>query len=320
MFVWTIVASVVLTIAAFLAGQSRAAGMRMSGGVALHSLPSYHGMFLAAGAISGAIVAAIAAALVIGAQSIVMPVAAVVGAAIVAGVLYPRINGEFRARNSFERFILLRLDCLFRRCRSHDQSASSSPCCSRPSSFSREVSPLSFIVRHCNGRRPPTPASFGFIPLLVGTLLITTHRHHCRRSAWPCSRPSTWPNTPDRNCAVLCQAACLKCSPACRPWCWASSPHSPWRRSSATLGRIAFGLDRRLRIGAGGGPRHGHDDRAADFLACRTTSSTPCLSRCVTALTRWAPRSRKPSSASCCLRHFRASSRLSFWQSRAPCG
>ncbi len=172
MFVWTIVASVVLTIAAFLAGQSRAAGMRMSSGVALHSLPSYHGMFLAAGAISGAIVAAIAAALVIGAQSIVMPVAAVVGAAIVAGVLYPRINGEFRARNSFERFILFVLIA----CSGVAVLTTIGIVFSvlfETIIFFREVSPLSFLFG-TQWSPTSTPASFGFIPLLVGTFLITT--------------------------------------------------------------------------------------------------------------------------------------------------
>ena len=172
MFVWTIVASVVLTIAAFLAGQSRAAGMRMSSGVALHSLPSYHGMFLAAGAISGAIVAAIATALVIGAQSIVMPVAAVVGAAIVAGVLYPRINGEFRARNSFERFILFVLIA----CSGVAVLTTIGIVFSvlfETIIFFREVSPLSFLFG-TQWSPTSTPASFGFIPLLVGTFLITT--------------------------------------------------------------------------------------------------------------------------------------------------
>ena len=171
MFVWTIVAGAALTIAAFLAGQSRAAGMRLSGGVALHSLPSYHGMFLAAGAISGAIVAAIAAALIIGSQSLAMPIAAAAGAVLVAGFLYPRISGEFRARNSFERFILFVLiacsgvailttigivfSVLF-----------------ESIVFFREVSPLSFLF---GTQWSPTaePASFGFIPLLAGTLLIT---------------------------------------------------------------------------------------------------------------------------------------------------
>jgi phosphate transport system permease protein len=171
MFVWTIVASIALTIAAFIAGQSRAAGMRMSGGIALHSLPSYHGMFLAAGAVSGAIVAAIAAALVFGSQSIVMPIAAAAAAASAAAVLYPRINADFRARNSFERFILFVLiacsgvailttigivfSVLF-----------------ETIIFFREVSPLSFLFG-TQWSPTSTPASFGFIPLLVGTLLIT---------------------------------------------------------------------------------------------------------------------------------------------------
>lgn len=171
MFVWTIAASLALTMLAFLAGQSRAASMRLSGATPLHSLPSYHGMLLAAGSISGAVIAAIATALVAGSQSIAMPIAAAAGSLAIAGLLYPRIHPDFRARNRFERFVLVMLiacsgvavlitvgiifSVLF-----------------ESIVFFREISPLSFLFGS-QWSPTSTPPSFGFIPLLIGTLLIT---------------------------------------------------------------------------------------------------------------------------------------------------
>ncbi len=171
MFVWTIVAGLALTIAAFLAGQSRAAGMRLSGGAALHSLPSYHGMYLGAAALSGAILAAILAALVLGSQSAALPVSAAAGAAIAAAALYSGIKPDFRARNMFERFVLgvliacsgvailttvgIVFSVLF-----------------ESIIFFREISVVSFLFG-TQWSPTSTPASFGFLPLLVGTFLIT---------------------------------------------------------------------------------------------------------------------------------------------------
>ncbi len=171
MFVWTIFAGLALTIAAFFAGQSRAAGMRMAGGVALHSLPAYHGMYLGAAALSGALIAAILGALIFGSQSAVLPVSAAAGAAIAAAALYARIKPEFRARNIFERFLLgvlvtcsgvailttvgIVFSVLF-----------------ESIVFFREVPVFSFLFG-TQWSPTSTPASFGFIPLLVGTFLIT---------------------------------------------------------------------------------------------------------------------------------------------------
>lgn len=172
MFLWTVLVSVGLAIAAFLAGKSRASAVKVAGGPSLHSLPSYHGLYVAAGAITGAVVLAILSSLIFGPQSIATPVAAAVGAVASVAVLYPRITAELRARNLFERFVLavliacsavavlttigIVLSVLF-----------------ETLIFFRQVSPFSFLF---GTQWSPTaePASFGFIPLLAGTLLITT--------------------------------------------------------------------------------------------------------------------------------------------------
>ena len=171
MLVWTVLVCAVTVITAFLAGQSRAAGMRLSGGVAFHSLPAYHGMFLAAGALSGAIVGAIAAATIFGTQSFITPLAAAAGAGLSAAALYPRISPKFRARNKFEQFVLAVLIA----CSGVAVLTTIGIVFSvlfEAIIFFREISPLSFLF---GTQWSPTssPAAFGFIPLLVGTLLIT---------------------------------------------------------------------------------------------------------------------------------------------------
>ncbi len=171
MFVWTVLVCAVLAIAAYFAGQSRAAGLRLAGGSLLHSLPSYHGMFIAAGAFTGAVVLALASALAFGTQSIVTPIAAAAGAAASVAVLYPRISAQFRARNLFERFVLAVLIA----CSAVAVLTTVGIVFSvlfESIIFFREISPFSFLF---GTQWSPTaePASFGFIPLLVGTLLIT---------------------------------------------------------------------------------------------------------------------------------------------------
>jgi phosphate transport system permease protein len=171
MIVWTVLIVALLAGSAFLAGRARAAALRVAGGPMLHSLPSYHGLYLASAALSAAVLAAAIASLAAGSQPIVTPIAAAIAGTACIAALYSRITETFRARNIFERFVLGALvacsgvailtaagivfSVLFESLR-----------------FFREVSPFAFLF---GTQWSPTsePASFGFIPLLVGTLLIT---------------------------------------------------------------------------------------------------------------------------------------------------
>ncbi|MBC8037201.1 MAG: phosphate ABC transporter permease subunit PstC [Rhizobiales bacterium] len=171
MIVWTILAVALITGSAFMLGQSRARGMRVAGGPMLHSLPAYHGFYLAAGALSAAVLAAVIAAYAAGLQSFAVPLAASLAGAAATLALIPRISVIFRARNAFERFVMaLLLACsgvavlatvgivfsvLFESLR-----------------FFSEVPVTSFLFGTVWA---PTsePPSFGIIPLVVGTLLIT---------------------------------------------------------------------------------------------------------------------------------------------------
>ena len=85
MFLWTVLLIVLMSAIAYVAGRSRATGLVVADGPRLHSLPSYHGLLVAAGAMAGGLALAILSALVLGTQSVVTPAAAVVGAHVQAG-------------------------------------------------------------------------------------------------------------------------------------------------------------------------------------------------------------------------------------------
>jgi phosphate transport system permease protein len=155
-----------LVSGAFILGRSRAAAL-MSGS-SLHSLPSYHGMLLA-------LVGLLTALIVLAAGQRFIPqyipwisLAAGLGA---VGYFYQKISPDYRARNLFERIVLWILaacamfailvtigivfSVLFEALR-----------------FFKEISPLHFLT---SLQWSPTsdPASFGIVPLVAGTLLIT---------------------------------------------------------------------------------------------------------------------------------------------------
>ena len=171
MFVWTLLLCVALVVVAYFAGQTRASSLKLSGGGIMHSLPGYHGLYLASGAISGAVLGAILSSMAFGTQSIAVPIAAALAAAAAAAALYARISGTFRARNVFERFVLAVLIA----CSGAAILTTIGIVFSvlfETIVFFREVSPIEFLFGS-QWSPTSTPPSFGFIPLLVGTFLIT---------------------------------------------------------------------------------------------------------------------------------------------------
>ena len=171
MFLWTVLLIVLMSAIAYVAGRSRATGLVVADGPRLHSLPSYHGLLVAAGAMLGGLALAILSALVLGTQSIVTPAAAVIGAAIAAVPLYSRSSADFRARNAFERVVLVVLVA----CSAVAVLTTIGIVFSvlfETMIFFRSVSPIEFLFGS-HWSPTGTPASFGLIPLLVGTLLIT---------------------------------------------------------------------------------------------------------------------------------------------------
>jgi phosphate transport system permease protein len=171
MTAWTLLIVAALTGTGFIAGLARARRLRLAGGGAFHSLPAYHGLTLAAAAIAASLFAAAIVAIAMGSASIAMPaVAALAGMAAIAA-LYPRIEPRFRARNLFERFVLAVLAA----CSGVAILTTVGIVFSvlfESLIFFAEVPVFEFLF---GTQWSPTadPPSFGFIPLLTGTLLIT---------------------------------------------------------------------------------------------------------------------------------------------------
>lgn len=171
MLLWTLLIILALAAAAYFAGCARAERLALAGSGTWHSRPVYHGLYVAAGAISSAVLAAAATAMGFGAQSPLVPAAAAIAGGAAAVGFSWQIEAPFRARNRFERFVMATL------------IAGSAVAVLTTAGivmsvlfetllFFREVPPLAFLFG-LQWAPTATPPSFGFIPLLAGTLLVT---------------------------------------------------------------------------------------------------------------------------------------------------
>jgi len=171
MAAWTLIIIAVLTVAGYIVGRTRAQALVQGGTTSLHSLPSYHGLLLASMGFAAAALAALVVSLVGSPNTLLMPAAAsLLGSAAIAAT-YPRISGSFRARNRFESLVKVVLIA----CSAVAILTTIGIVFSvlfESIAFFREVSPFEFLFG-THWAPTSTPASFGFIPLLVGTLLIT---------------------------------------------------------------------------------------------------------------------------------------------------
>lgn len=157
-----------IALIGYFAGRSKAIAVAQGNLADSHSLPVYHGAYVSLFAlVAGGVVYALA-------SIASLPYAAyfaLFAALAAAAFAYTKITTQFRSRNTVEKIVLAFLtmcsgfailttigivfSVLFEALR-----------------FFSQVSPISFIA---GIQWSPTsdPASFGFIPLLVGTLLIT---------------------------------------------------------------------------------------------------------------------------------------------------
>jgi phosphate transport system permease protein len=166
MLVFTL-ALAVLVGGSFVLGRTRAAALQR-GPEFIHSLPTYHGLLLAL--VGLLVTVAIVAA---GYRYLPGTIAWIAFAAGAASVLafYVKITPDFRARNTFERIVLWILAA----CAAFAILVTAGIVFSvalESILFFREVSPFDFLTG-THWAPTATPGSFGFIPLLVGTLLIT---------------------------------------------------------------------------------------------------------------------------------------------------
>lgn len=171
MTAWTLLIIAALTAIGFFVGQARAQGLGNAGTASLHSLPAYHGLLMASMALAAAGITTLVVALVAGSDSMIMPAAAALLGTAAIAASYRLITKDFRARNRFEYFVKLVLIA----CSGVAVLTTIGIVFSvlfETLAFFGEVSPIEFLFG-THWSPTSTPASFGLIPLLVGTLLIT---------------------------------------------------------------------------------------------------------------------------------------------------
>jgi phosphate transport system permease protein len=171
MTAWTLLIIAALTAIGFFVGQARAQSLRNTGTASLHSLPAYHGLLMASMALTAAAISTLAVALVAGTDSMVMPAAAALLGTGAIAASHRLITRDSRARNRFEYFVMLVLIA----CSAVAVLTTVGIVFSvlfETLAFFREVSPIEFLFG-THWAPTSTPPSFGFIPLLAGTLLIT---------------------------------------------------------------------------------------------------------------------------------------------------
>lgn len=171
MTAWTLLIIAALTAIGFFVGQARAQSLRNAGTASLHSLPAYHGLLMASMALAAAGITTLAVALAAGSDSMIMPAAAALLGTGAIAASHRLITRDFRARNRFEFFVRLVLVA----CSAVAVLTTVGIVFSvlfETLAFFREVSPIEFLFG-THWAPTSTPPSFGLIPLLAGTLLIT---------------------------------------------------------------------------------------------------------------------------------------------------
>jgi phosphate transport system permease protein len=157
----------VLVAGSFFLGRSRASALQGGPG-SLHSLPSYHGLLLATVALLTALLVVIAGIRFIPDY---IPWIALAAAAAAAAFFYQKISPDYRARNLFERIVLWILVA----CAGFAILVTIGIVFSvlfESILFFREISIFQFISG-LHWSPTSNPPSFGIIPLLAGTMLIT---------------------------------------------------------------------------------------------------------------------------------------------------
>jgi phosphate transport system permease protein len=169
--IWCLAIVLAATLGTYGLGVSRANRLRDTAGTSLNSLPSYHGMLSASFALLSGSTATLVALAISGLPTWSAPLAAVVGSGIAALYGVQRITPSLRARRSFESIILgvLLASSIVAILTTIGIFASVA---FESFTFFKAVNPFEFLF---GTKWTPTgsPPSFGFLPLLAGTVLIT---------------------------------------------------------------------------------------------------------------------------------------------------
>jgi phosphate transport system permease protein len=167
---WALLIGICVTMASFIAGSSRAKTLGLNTENKLHSLPVYHGL------ISACLTAVTVVLALIAAQYFQLSLFAACAGVAISGTLvslfcFLRVSADYRARTEFEYISKLILFV----CAAVAVLATIGIFASvvfESISFFQSVNPVGFLFGS-NWAPNGTPPSFGFVPLLVGTLLIT---------------------------------------------------------------------------------------------------------------------------------------------------
>lgn len=171
MILWPLLAIALAVSAAYVAASRRASALRTAGAGYFHSLPAYHGLLAAVTALLAGMAALI---LVLNATAATaLTSAAVAGVAALAAAAFPasRISASYRARPVFEAVVLaILVACSIVAILTTVGIFASVVFESLV--FFREINIFSFLFG-THWAPTSSPPSFGFIPLLAGTFLIT---------------------------------------------------------------------------------------------------------------------------------------------------
>ena len=171
MTLWPLLAIAAAVIAAYLFSSRRALALRVSGKGYFHSLPSYHGLLAAISALMAGLAAFILLRQFEAFSA--LAVAIMAGGIAVAAAALPaaKISAAFRARPAFEAIVLgiLIASSVAAILTTVGIFAS---VVFETFAFFREINVFEFLFG-THWAPTGTPPAFGFIPLLVGTFLIT---------------------------------------------------------------------------------------------------------------------------------------------------
>ncbi len=171
MIYWTLLAILAATVAAYFFSSQRATSMRAAGTGQFHSLPGYHGLLAAVVALLAGIATMLLIRRFVPEQALFLALGSAAVALLAAAFPISRVAAKYRARPAFEAIImgLLIASSVVAILTTIGIFAS---VVFESLVFFREINIFSFLF---GTHWAPTgsPPSFGFLPLLLGTFLIT---------------------------------------------------------------------------------------------------------------------------------------------------
>lgn len=171
MIIWPLIVVAIAASAVYVFASNRAAALRAGSASYFHSLPAYHGLLASISALLAGLFVMVALASLLPGSPWVSVVAAGGAALAAAAIPLSKINAGFRARPAFETIVLgILVACSVVAILTTVGIFAS--VVFESLIFFREVNIFAFLFG-THWAPTSSPPSFGFIPLLMGTFLIT---------------------------------------------------------------------------------------------------------------------------------------------------